>query len=205
MLYLDLSCKCPIHFNIIHDSFLLVTLGVMSSDLKPSFGRSCKSFHRQISPLWQQQQAWNTGANSKYLGRRVRGLYDHDYIFDTTEARHVWEHPYFPVFYIPSTAVKDGILTMNESVDKEGSAFIVTMKGEHKSTDRIISFEKGPLAGLVRFEFAALGIYQSCEAEFWSLLINQQTIGSKRICRFMAIPKTLTKGLKLFHLQGQSL
>ncbi len=89
--------------------------------------------------------------------RRVRGLYDGIYVFDTTEARFVWEHPYYPQFYIPNSAVKDAVLTKDESVDEEESAFLATLKGKHRSTDRIIVFEKGPLAGLVRFEFAALG------------------------------------------------
>ena len=89
--------------------------------------------------------------------RRVRGLYDSIYVFDTTEALLVWEHPYYPQFYIPSSAVKHDVLTKNEPVDKEGSAFLATLKGKNKSTDRVISFEKGPLAGLVRFEFTALG------------------------------------------------
>ena len=89
--------------------------------------------------------------------RRVRGLYDGIYVFDTTEARFVWEHPYYPQFYIPNSAVQNAVLTKDESVDEEESAFLATLKGKHKSTDRIIVFEKGPLAGLVRFEFAALG------------------------------------------------
>ena len=90
--------------------------------------------------------------------RRVRGLYDSVYVFDTTEARHVWEHPYFPYFYVPTTIVKDGVLTKNDAVDKEHSAFLATLSGRNKSTDRVLIFEKGPLAGLVRFEFLALGI-----------------------------------------------
>lgn len=87
----------------------------------------------------------------------MRGLYDGVYVFDTTEARFVWEHPYYPQFYIPNSAVKDDVLTKDESVDREGSAFLATLKGKHKSTDRVIVFEKGPLARLVRIEFAALG------------------------------------------------
>ena len=87
----------------------------------------------------------------------MRGLYDGIYVFDTTEARFVWEHPYYPQFYIPNSAIKDAVLTKDESVDEEESAFLATLKGKHKSTDRVIIFEKGPLAGLVRFEFAALG------------------------------------------------
>lgn len=90
--------------------------------------------------------------------RRVRGLYDGIYVFDTTEARFVWEHQYYPQFYIPSSSVKAGVLTKDGSVDKEESAFLATLKGENKSTDRIIIYDKGPLAGLVRFEFSALGM-----------------------------------------------
>ena len=88
--------------------------------------------------------------------RRVRGLFDRVYVFDTLDASYVWEHPYYPQFYVPSTAIKQGLLTKNEPVDKEESAFLATLKGKDRSTDRVISFEKGPLAGLVRFEFDAL-------------------------------------------------
>ena len=84
-------------------------------------------------------------------------MFDGSYIFDTLEPRHVWEHPYYPQYYVPSSAIKSGALTKNDPVDKEDSAFLATLKGKDKSTDRVISFEKGPLAGLVRFEFVAMG------------------------------------------------
>ena len=90
--------------------------------------------------------------------RRVRALYDSEYLFDTTEARHVWEHPYFPYYYVPISIVKDGVLVKNDAIDKDNSAFLATLSGKSKSTDRVLVFEKGPLAGLVRFEFLALGI-----------------------------------------------
>ena len=88
--------------------------------------------------------------------RRVRGLFDRVYVFDTLDASYVWEHPYYPQFYVPSNAIKQGLLTKNEPVDKEESAFLATLKGKDRSTARVISFEKGPLAGLIRFEFDAL-------------------------------------------------
>jgi len=103
--------------------------------------------------------------------RRVRGLYDSVYIFDTTEARHVWEHPYFPQFYLPSSVVKHGMVTKNEAVDKDESAFLATLKAKNKSTDRVLCFEKGPLAGLTRFEFAALG---TSSQTLWA---NQDLVG----------------------------
>jgi hypothetical protein len=98
--------------------------------------------------------------------RRVRGLFNSAYIFDTVEASHVWEHPYYPQFYVPISSIKHDQFSKNEAVDEEGSAFLATLKGKSKSTDRIISFEKGPLAGLVRFEFAALGMQASSGKAF---------------------------------------
>ena len=71
----------------------------------------------------------------------------------------MWEHPWYPQYYIPTESVKYGSLTKNDAVDKEGSAFLATLKGKSKSTDRILMFEKGELAGLVRFEFGALGMF----------------------------------------------
>ena len=89
--------------------------------------------------------------------RRVRGLYDSHWVFDTTAARHVWEHPWFPQYYITAEAI-GGNLIKNGAVDKEGSAFLATLKGANKATDQILVFEKGPLAGLIRFELGTLGI-----------------------------------------------
>ena len=89
--------------------------------------------------------------------RRLRGLFEGSYIFDTTEARYVWEFPYYPQYYVQSSAIKAGLLEKSDAVDEEHSAFLTSLKGANKTTDRILSFEKGPLAGLVRFEFGALG------------------------------------------------
>ena len=87
--------------------------------------------------------------------RRVRGLFDQQLVFDTTDAHFVWEHPYFPSLYVRINAINSGLLTRNAPNGDGLSSGI--LKGEHKSTDQVLIFEKGPLAGLVRFEHAALG------------------------------------------------
>ena len=87
--------------------------------------------------------------------RRVRGLFDQQLVFDTTDAFFVWEQAYFPFFYIPENTINSGLLTRNAPNGDGLSSGI--LKGEHKSTDQVLIFEKGPLAGLVRFEHAALG------------------------------------------------
>lgn len=87
--------------------------------------------------------------------RRVRGFFDQECLFDTTDAHFVWEHPYYPFYYIPENVIKSGMLTRN-APNGDGLSSGV-LKGEHKSTDQVLIFEKGPLSGLVRFEAAALG------------------------------------------------
>ncbi|KAK4690394.1 hypothetical protein P7C71_g6384, partial [Lecanoromycetidae sp. Uapishka_2] len=88
--------------------------------------------------------------------RRVRGLFDGRYVFDTTAASHVWEHPYYPQFYVPISSINSSQLRKDEAVDEDKSAFLATLKGNSKVTDQVISFEKGPLAGLLRIEFGSL-------------------------------------------------
>ena len=53
--------------------------------------------------------------------------------------------------------MKSGLLTKDVTIDDDNSAYLATLKGQGRSTDRVLTFEKGPLSGLVRFEFGALG------------------------------------------------
>lgn len=89
--------------------------------------------------------------------RRVRVLYNHVIIADTTGANFVWEHPHFPQYYLPTDTVKPGLLKKGKPVEGDGSACLATLEVGSRATDRVIVFEKGPLAGLVRFEFGAMG------------------------------------------------
>jgi hypothetical protein len=105
--------------------------------------------------------ASNLLANGPYkiehTPRRVRALFDGTWLFDTTSALWVWEHKYFPQFWIPLWAITPGILTKGAAIDAERSAFSAVLKGKGKSSDRVLLFEEGPLKGLVRFEFKAMG------------------------------------------------
>ncbi|KAI9786354.1 MAG: hypothetical protein M1816_008015 [Peltula sp. TS41687] len=88
--------------------------------------------------------------------RRVRVLFNRVWVADTTSANHVWEHPYFPQYYLPTTSIKPEVLQKGKSVDDNGSAFLATLRVGSRATDRVLVFEKGALAGLVRFEFGAM-------------------------------------------------
>lgn len=88
--------------------------------------------------------------------RRVRGLFDKEYVFDTTHARLVWEHPYYPLYYIPVDAIKHDMLSVDRSKEKGDGAYQAVLKGERKQTGEVLVFEKGPLEGLVRIKMDAL-------------------------------------------------
>lgn len=87
--------------------------------------------------------------------RRVRALFDGDYVFDVTDARHVWEHPYYPQYYVRTQSIKPSFLVKQQAVDESDAAFYARLTGPSRSTDRVLIFEKGDLAGLVRIEFDA--------------------------------------------------
>ncbi|KAL8738724.1 MAG: hypothetical protein Q9181_000546 [Wetmoreana brouardii] len=85
--------------------------------------------------------------------RRVRALFDKTWLFDTTSAYHVWEHPYYPQYYIPSSDIKNSWITKDKGIDDGESVFLAAVHGEKRVSDRVLVFEKGPLAGLTRLEF----------------------------------------------------
>jgi hypothetical protein len=85
----------------------------------------------------------------------VRALFDGIWLLDTTSARYVWEEPAHPQFWVPAAAFGAGVLTRGRAID--AGAFVGTARGRERETDRLLIFEKGPLAGLVRVEFEAMG------------------------------------------------
>lgn len=89
--------------------------------------------------------------------RRVRVLFDKSWIIDTTSAHHVWEHPYYPQYYVDSSSIKPGSITNKKPVGGEHLASLATLQGPTKSTERVLVFEQGVLAGLTRLEFGAMG------------------------------------------------
>jgi len=88
--------------------------------------------------------------------RRVRGILGGVYVFDTLEAKYVWEHPYYPYFYIPK---KDFIAGILEKVDPNTKKcyWLARLSAGGKTTERVLSFDpSGPLENLVRIEVSAL-------------------------------------------------
>ncbi|KAH8124645.1 hypothetical protein FP744_10006429 [Trichoderma asperellum] len=101
--------------------------------------------------------------------RRVRVVFNQTTIVDTTRAVWVWEHEWYPQFYIPSSEIKDSTLSDSQSIKSEVTAktaavvkLTVPAKAgvPEKTTDRVLRFDNDPslgdLAGLVRLEFGAM-------------------------------------------------
>lgn len=93
--------------------------------------------------------------------RRIRIRFNDVFIVDTASAVYVWEHEYYPQFYIPLKALKHW-----ETKQKleGGQASILTVKVGNRETDRVLAFTDGEfggktskLAGLVRVEIGAVG------------------------------------------------
>ncbi|KAI1331581.1 DUF427-domain-containing protein [Xylariaceae sp. FL0255] len=103
-------------------------------------------------------------------GRRIRLQLGGHWIADTTLAVFVWEHPYYPFYYIPKSAFASGTLSTQQQQSANASSSqgykLATLGAGGKSTDRVIVFDDNatqegkegpsPLAGLVRVEFGAV-------------------------------------------------
>ncbi|KAF2966356.1 hypothetical protein GQX73_g7242 [Xylaria multiplex] len=89
--------------------------------------------------------------------KRVRVRLGGTYVADTTRATYVWEHAFYPAYYLPLDAFAAGVL----SYPRSGSGYaLATLSAGGVSTDRVVVFLRGDgaariLAGLVRVEFAA--------------------------------------------------
>lgn len=81
----------------------------------------------------------------------------------------VWEHEYYPQFYVKQQELRNCVMKEKEKVDKDGKAMAAVVEltilahdgVEEAKTDRAVYFSEheslGPLAGMVRLEFGSMG------------------------------------------------
>jgi uncharacterized protein (DUF427 family) len=94
--------------------------------------------------------------------RRIRAVLAGQTVVDTTNARYVWELPFFPVFYVPLADVRPGVLvdegTTEETTRGDVHFHGLRVDGEHRpAAARVLHAAK--VEGLdetVRFEWSAL-------------------------------------------------
>jgi hypothetical protein len=100
--------------------------------------------------------------------RRIRVVFNHTTIIDTTSAVLVWEHPYYPFYYLPSLEFPPYARTLNEQVKHDGqlgatiSEHDVAGPDGPKKTAPVIEFlattgKAAELSGLTRLQFGDMG------------------------------------------------
>ncbi|KAK7967707.1 uncharacterized protein PG986_001984 [Apiospora aurea] len=116
--------------------------------------------------------------------KRVRIQLDSTVVADTTSALYVWEHEYYPFYYVPLSTFREGALKPKEDEENEKAApssspssapspsfYVATLTagagagGQRTTTDRVLVFSQDlppnsaarGLAGLARVEFSAPG------------------------------------------------
>lgn len=94
--------------------------------------------------------------------RRIRGVVDGATVFDSTHVRFVWEHRYFPAWYVPLTDVAGELVPNGRTVESEvrgiGTRYDV-VTGNRTIADAAWRHVDSPVAelrDLVRFEWHAM-------------------------------------------------
>ncbi len=101
--------------------------------------------------------------------RRVRGYLGTDLVFDTTRARYVWEVPYYPQYYIPLADVRADFLRDENHPQRVqfGASRLHALAGGGQTVAgaaRVFDADTdSPVAGLVRFDWAALSWFEEDE------------------------------------------
>jgi uncharacterized protein (DUF427 family) len=89
--------------------------------------------------------------------RRVRVLFNKKIVADTTSAKFVWEHPYYPHYYLPANDVQTKYIEKVEKTES-GEGHICRLVVGDRSAGSVLWFEKGILDGLIKFEFKEMGM-----------------------------------------------
>ncbi|KAH8811725.1 hypothetical protein F5884DRAFT_286752 [Xylogone sp. PMI_703] len=97
--------------------------------------------------------------------RRIRGRYGGDWLFDTTKAIYVWEHPYYPYFYIPRSEFAKGVVIekVDSSTTKSFWVGRLSVGGKVVTEDVLVFETLGALKDVVKIAVAALDWYAEDE------------------------------------------
>ncbi|KAH7068023.1 hypothetical protein BKA63DRAFT_581287 [Paraphoma chrysanthemicola] len=88
--------------------------------------------------------------------KRVRGLFNGKYVFDTVNAFYVWEIPNYPQYYIPASSFTSGLTKLSPIDRTEGRAHLGQLEvGSHR-TNRVVIFNTETLKEVVKVDFRAL-------------------------------------------------
>ena len=97
--------------------------------------------------------------------RRVRVLFNKKFVADTTAAKFVWEHPYYPNYYLPAKDVQTKYLEKVERLDN-GEGHVCRLTIGNRTANNVLWYENGDLSGLVKFQFKEMGESRSISKLF---------------------------------------
>ncbi|KAI0051217.1 DUF427-domain-containing protein [Auriscalpium vulgare] len=88
--------------------------------------------------------------------KRVRVVFGGEFIVDTTRARLVWEHTYYPTYYFLHSDVPNKLLQASSSLPRppeSGTEVCDLVHNGQRAPKAAILHRMGPLAGLVKIIF----------------------------------------------------
>ncbi|KAF9533995.1 hypothetical protein CPB83DRAFT_844918, partial [Crepidotus variabilis] len=79
-------------------------------------------------------------------------------MFDTTKAKLVWVHPYYPSYYFLPEALEEMVswYTKEESSDDRTTTLTIWLGDDPKAKSAVIVHQSGPLKGLTTIKFEAM-------------------------------------------------
>src|SRR5215471_12158395 len=122
--------------------------------------------------------------------RRVLGYFDNTLVFDTINARYVWEIPYYPQYYIPVSDVRmEHLLDDNHpqrlQLGPSRLHSLTTDRRTKAGAARVYDSDgDGPVAGYVRFEWERLDWFRKLPRQGHQALLDAGGVegrGRKRV------------------------
>jgi len=87
--------------------------------------------------------------------KRVRVLFNGQYIVDTTKAKLVWEKPYYPTYFFPISELSSSLLHRSaDAADAEGVVYDLAV-GQRIAPRAVVVYNEGELKGLLKVVFGA--------------------------------------------------
>ncbi|KAG1735824.1 hypothetical protein EDB19DRAFT_1992913 [Suillus lakei] len=92
--------------------------------------------------------------------KRVRVLFGGKYIVDTRHAKLVWEKPFYPTYFFPTSALDPSYLHESSDKKERGTKVYDLVVGKREARDAVTVFtdqasDTKDLAGLLKIEFSA--------------------------------------------------
>ncbi|KAF2201012.1 DUF427-domain-containing protein [Delitschia confertaspora ATCC 74209] len=97
----------------------------------------------------------------EFTPRRVRGLLGGKYVIDTTSALYVWEHPYYPQYFLPRSSVTPHakLNSLSAISGTNDSVYLGKLESGDASTSRVLIFSSNapaPFADTIKVDFATM-------------------------------------------------